>query len=67
MRGLRDDIGRNICRLVETVKTGSSSDGKDVDEVEEYGFVMGPNGKELEPWVMSLLSELVRCYEDLNG
>lgn len=70
LRHLRDNIARNIGRLVETVKscslTSSSSSAEDQDE---DGCVTGAGGggKELEPTLMRAMCEVVRCYEELNG
>lgn len=72
LRHLRDNIARNIYRLVETVKSCSSV-GKgsaasvSSHEDEDGGCVMGPNGKALEPTLMRAMCEVVRCYEELNA
>lgn len=68
LRYLRDNISRNIYRLVETVKTSSVATlGKEASQEDEDGCIMGPNGKELEPTLMRAMCEVVRCYEELNA
>lgn len=64
MRSLREDIAHNIYRLVETVKSSSSSGGVDTEEAQDGSIV--PNGKRLDDMLMRALSELVRCYEELS-
>lgn len=66
LRYLRDNISRNIYRLVETVKSCSFV-GKETSYEDEDGCIMGPNGKELEPTLMRAMCEVVRCYEELNA
>lgn len=67
MRYLREEIARNIYRLVETVKSPTLfGRGKDSSEEEEDGSIIGPNGRELDPTLMRAISEVVRCYEELN-
>lgn len=67
LRHLRDNISRNIYRLVETVKSASSVAKGKQQEDDEDGAIMGPNGKELEPTLMRAMCEVVRCYEELNA
>lgn len=68
LRHLRDNVSRNIYRLVETVKSSSVATlGKEASQEEEDGCIMGPNGKELEPTLMRAMCEVVRCYEELNA
>lgn len=68
LRYLRDNISRNIYRLVETVKSSSMATlGKEASQEDEDGCVMGPNGKQLEPTLMRAMCEVVRCYEELNA
>lgn len=68
LRYLRDNISRNIHRLVETVKSSYMATlGQEASQEDEDGCIMGPFGKELEPTLMRAMCEVVRCYEELNA
>jgi hypothetical protein len=65
MYDLRDAIASNIKRLVETVKQCSAAAaGGDSDEDSEDAAIMGQNARELDPYLLRTLCEVVRCYEE---
>lgn len=66
MRDLREDVAKNIYRLVETVEACPSPEDK-VSEEEECDVIGSIEGRELPAVQMRLLCEVVRLSEELNG
>lgn len=66
IRDLREDVAKNIYRLVETVEACPSPEGK-ASEEEECDIIGSTEGKELPALQMRLLCEVVRLNEELNG
>lgn len=66
IRDLREDVAKNIYRLVETVEACPSSEAK-ASEEEECDVIGGTEGKELPAVQMRLMCEVVRLNEELNG